>query len=583
MTKSSTRSAGITSNDEEVKVKRDVGYPAGTNVPYLSYNEEYLSIINRHTEMLHEAFMFCVFDDDRAQNSANGEDSVRMMVNCSYVQKFPGGDTEVKKYLKKLREKIYGKSRAGGHAEMNLRAGSLDQETYRIKWQKIHHPTDYLILWYTTELEQSLRYVPTVNVTEMRTFDTDITPVAFPAAYHANDFGNDLYAVKARFKDHVQLTRAAVSLRAPLDGAGTYDSGFKNGSEFVSKRQAESVGSDMFNPDTLRDNEGRKVKVFDMNKVEIGKAREDAQNTDPESEMGSFSEGIAELKKGWKDAGGMKGVIKMGKDVLKGGKSKSKPSSKQFPSSEQKAEREERMKAYKLALEESEEYQKSEEYEESEESEEDGIALLHTLKQHGWEHPPPHGYGSRSTDRSDAKMVLHNNDKALKKVFTLENGIKYDKRDPESKLWMLDKAKQAAAAAAAGAASVGSAAGKAASSVGSAAGRALSNTGSAVGTMMMGSGPDDEQVIKNRSDRHVKVASNYTLDNTMSNNGLAGLYDAITDKRIKNAFRTISESDVKWYAFCQNIVGKNAWSPSNEKCIDGLDGMRETIINADVY
>jgi hypothetical protein len=569
MDKSSTRGAGVPANDDEyrskhskrVTVKRDVGKPVDSAVPYLSYNEEYLSILNRHHEMLHEAFMFCVFDDDRAQNSTDGVDSVRMMVNCSYVQKFPGGDTEVKHFLKKLREKIYGKSRAGGHAEINLRAGSLDQETYRIKWQKIHHPTDCLVLWYTTELEQSLRYVPTVNVTEFTSLDTDITPVAFPAAYHASDFGNDIYAVKSRFKDHVQLTKAAVSLRAPLDGAGTYDTGFRKGSEFVSQRKAQSAGSEMFDPETIRDNEGRKVNVFDMKNKKLSKARENAHmRTDPESEMGSFSDGI-------------KGAMKMGKDALKSGKDAltGKPGSKQLPSSAQRAGREERMKAYKLALEQSEEYQ------------EDGDELLDTLKQHGWERPPPHGYGSHATDRPEARMILHKNDKALKKVYTLKTGKKFDKDDPESKLWIFDKAKEAAASAASGAAYIGNAGASAAYSVGSAAGRAMSNTGSAVGTMVMGSGPDDEQVIKNLSDRHVKVASNYTLDNTMSNNGLAGLYGAITDKRIKNAFRTISESDEKWYAFCRNIVGKNAWSASNEKCIDGLDGMRETIINADVY
>jgi len=88
---------------------------------------------------------------------------------------------------------------------------------------------------------------------------------------------------------------------------------------------------------------------------------------------------------------------------------------------------------------------------------------------------------------------------------------------------------------------------------------------------------------KTRTDRHVKVASDYTLDNTFSNNGLAGLYDDITEKRVKNAFRTIAETNEKWNAYCQIIVGKNAWSPSNEKCLNGLDGMRQTIQNESEY
>jgi len=577
----------------KAKGKHDVGRPEATTAPSLSYNEAYLKVINKHQEMFNEAFMFCVFDDDRAKNSLNGRDSVRMMVNCSYIQEFDGA-ADAKMFIEKLRKKIYGHSREGGYAEKDLSCGSLDQVTYRIKWQKLYHKDKYLVLWYTTELEQSLLYVPTVNVTELKNYDTQITPVAFPAGYHASDFGNDFYAVKKRFVDHVQLTQAAVSLRPPLDGAGEFGPDITQwpGSEIVSQRQADAASAMFPHRESFLDNNGHEVQVFDKN----------AQKTGPESDMGAIQDGMNNLKKAWKDAGGMAGVTKMAATALKA--AGTKPNSKQLgPESEDENNyaREKRLKAYQLALEKSREYQGARGArgargaQESQESQEDGDDLLDTLIEHGWERPPPHGYGSHPTDRPAAKMILRKNEDALKKVFTLKTGQSFDKDDPVSKLWIFDKAKEAAAiaaskakgaaaAAASGAASLGKAAGKAASSVGSAAGRAVSNTGSAVGSLISaGPEPDDEQVIENLSDRHVKVASNYTLDNTMSNNGLAGLYDEIDNKRIKNAFRTISKSDAKWFAFCQNIVGKNAWSPSNEKCIDGLDGMRETIINADKY
>jgi len=431
MAKSPTPKAGEDGEDK----KRDVGRPKIAGVLSLSYNNTYLNILNKNHAMLDETFMFCVFDDERARSSVNGHDSVRMMVNSSYIQEFKGGDRDAKAFLEALRKKIYGKSREGGDAETNLRSGSLNQETCQINWKKLFHKDKFLILWYTTILKQEEKYVPSMNFTEIKEQDTDITPVAFPAGYHASDFGNDFYAVKKRFKTHQDMTRDVVSLRPPLDSAGEFGTGSGGKSDFLTEEEADAVASsdteDEADADTVASSEDEADAVAS------------SEMFGPESGMGLISDGI-----------------KMGKKMIKMGKEAIKPSSK-MPSSKwegiKHAERVKRFKQYKLAL------------AEHEQSQMNGPALVHALQQHGYDAPPPHGYGTRSTDRPEARMRLHNNKNAVKALFKEHNGIPYDHYNIQSRSWVANMGRRAAAAYGSAYTSAGRAVANGVVSVGSAA------------------------------------------------------------------------------------------------------------------
>jgi hypothetical protein len=532
--------------------KRDVGRPKIASVLSLSYNNTYLDILNKNHAMLDGTFRFCVFDDHRARGSLDGHDSVRMMVNTSYIQEFQGGDRDAKTFLEALRKKIYGKSREGGGAETNLKSGSLNQETYQLNWRKIFHKEKFLILWYTTTLKQEEQYVPSMNFTEIKEQDTDITPVAFPAGYHASEFGNDFYCVKKRFKTHQDMTKDVVSLRPPLDSAGEFGTGSGKKSDFLTEAEADALASsdteDEADADDVESSEDEDEADANASKM-FG----------PESEMGLISEGI-----------------KMGKEMIKG--AMKKPSSN-MPSSNlqgmNRAEREKKFKQYKLAAAKHRDRLM------------DGPVLVHALKQHGYAAPPPHGYGTRSTDRPEAQQRVIDNENAVRKLFQQHKNKLYDHDNPASRSWVGEMGKRAAAAYGSAYTSAGKAVVNGAVSVGSAVGRAAKGTGSLIASAIVGEG--EEEPSKNpgfmqmdqklRPDRFVKVASDYTLHNTSSNNGFAGLFDGIADKEVKNAFRTIAGTNEKWNAYCQIIVSNNNWSPSNENCLNGLDGMRQTIQN----
>jgi hypothetical protein len=96
---------------------------------------------------------------------------------------------------------------------------------------------------------------------------------------------------------------------------------------------------------------------------------------------------------------------------------------------------------------------------------------------------------------------------------------------------------------------------------------------------MMGMQWDDFEGFEYMNDRHVNVASQYTATNAMSTNGLAGFYGNIMDQRVKSAFHVVANDDAKWAAFCHHVVSNNSWALTQEKCTDGLNGMRNTIIN----
>jgi hypothetical protein len=188
-------------------------------------------------------------------------------------------------------------------------------------------------------------------------------------------------------------------------------------------------------------------------------------------------------------------------------------------------------------------------------------------------------------------MRVRDNKNAVRKLFTEYNNKPYDHDNPASRSWVGEMGKRAAAAYGSAYTSMGKAVVNGAVSVGSAAGRAAKGTGSLIASAIVGEGEEEpsknpgfrQMGNKPRTDRHVKVASDYTLHNTSSNNGFAGLYDDIAEKRVKNAFRTIAGTDEKWNAYCQIIVGNNAWSPTDEGCLNGLDGMRQTIQNETEY
>jgi len=198
----------------------DTGYgkpkDAPSDIPK-SYNEMFLEIIFKYANM-DDHWELCVFDDELSRDSSDGGDSTRINVNENYIEKFSNFPKAAAR-IEKLRHFIYGDSIYGGSSDTELRSGSLDQETFRINWQRIYTADDSChIFWYTTVLSNAHMYVPQLNQTEHENFDTEMNVVAYPAVFRQEQFGNDIMVIKKQFTDYKQLLASVKELRPPLDG-----------------------------------------------------------------------------------------------------------------------------------------------------------------------------------------------------------------------------------------------------------------------------------------------------------------------------------------------------------------------------
>ena len=454
----------------------DTGYgmpkDAPSDIPK-SYNEMFLETIFKYANM-DDHWELCVFDDELSRDSSDGGDSTRINVNENYIEKFSNFPKAAAR-IEKLRHFIYGDSIYGGSSDTEMRSGSLDQETFRINWQRIYTSDDsFHIFWYTTVLSNAHMYVPQLNQTEHENFDTEMNVVAYPAVFRQEQFGNDIMVIKKQFTDYKQLLASVKELRPPLDGrrptrAIKSRQMIDNYIEppFVQRleKQRDSPTARPFsrNEERARERNLKQTRAREIgnkaearlyngaddeddpvphsgmvstmsdarreNAMKAVQARLYGENLDVESDdslRNKQSVNVNHLhKQRYRDITGeeydptdplsrgwMKDMIKKGAHA---GYNALKSGAKSAGNAAHAAKEHVKAKVHKMTAQQ-----------------------FDVVKSHGWLPPPPEGYGEDADDDITAQERVQDNHVAMKRAMMDLHNVKYNHKDKESRLFMED-------------------------------------------------------------------------------------------------------------------------------------------------